>query len=137
MLLLSTLLATLLPSAYAFSFSLDSDSPGSCSQVKVEWSGGTPPFYLTILVRQTALVQRPYLTAQPAYDYPSNVSLPDSAYNSGSGAGEYAWTVNCGCTYIGTMRQLTTDPEKTQLVAMMSDATGVAVCCSLFHRAYS
>ncbi|WVQ75517.1 hypothetical protein IAR50_005142 [Cryptococcus sp. DSM 104548] len=93
-LLLTTATLALLPGLSAFSFSF-SHSPASCDQATVKWSGGTSPYSLTII---------------PAYDYPTTVSIPDSAYDDASGTGTYNWTANY--------------PSGTNFVAMMSDNTG-------------
>ncbi|WWC64045.1 uncharacterized protein I303_106651 [Kwoniella dejecticola CBS 10117] len=94
--LLSHLISTLfLPLTLGFSFSLQNTSPKQCSQVNIEWTGGQTPFSLVII---------------PAFDYPSTISIPDSSYDSSSGQGSYAWTVNY--------------PADTQFVVMMSDGSG-------------
>ncbi|ODN74563.1 hypothetical protein L202_06929 [Cryptococcus amylolentus CBS 6039] len=93
-LLLATATLALLPGLSAFSFSF-SHGPASCGQAVVKWSGGQSPYSLTII---------------PAYDYPTTVSIPDSAYDDASGTGSYNWTANY--------------PSGTQFVAMMSDNSG-------------
>ncbi|GFZ47415.1 hypothetical protein JCM24511_05158 [Saitozyma sp. JCM 24511] len=91
--LIPTLL--LLPLSLGFSFTLNSTAVSQCGVTSLHWSGGTPPFYLTVI---------------PAFDYPQNISIPTSAWDAGSSTGEYQWTVNY--------------PGGTRFAAMMSDATG-------------
>ncbi|TYJ53679.1 hypothetical protein B9479_005705 [Cryptococcus floricola] len=93
-LLLTTATLALLPGLSAFSFSF-SHGPASCDQAVVKWSGGQSPYSLTII---------------PAYDYPTTVSIPDSAYDDASSTGSYNWTANY--------------PSGTNFVAMMSDDSG-------------
>ncbi|WVW79312.1 hypothetical protein I302_101279 [Kwoniella bestiolae CBS 10118] len=94
--LLSTLISTLcLPLVLGFSFNLQNTNPTQCSTANITWQGGQTPFSLTII---------------PAFDYPSTISIPDSNYDSSSGKGSYAWTVNY--------------PKDVQFVVMMSDGTG-------------
>ncbi|WVQ81260.1 hypothetical protein IAT38_003383 [Cryptococcus sp. DSM 104549] len=91
-----TLALAILPNlADAFSFYLGTKSPTTCQDVEITWSGGESPWSLTII---------------PAYDYPSTVSIPDSAYDSSTNSGSYSWTVNY--------------PSGTSFVAMMSDGSG-------------
>lgn len=54
--LLSTLVFTLFSpvfplAAAAFSFTTSTSSPTQCGQVDVEWTGGTPPFRMLVMVR--------------------------------------------------------------------------------------
>jgi hypothetical protein len=55
---------------------------------------------------------------QPSFDYPQNLTLPDSAWNAETEAGSWTWQVNY--------------PAGVSLVAMMSDATADGVCLSCF-----
>ncbi|WVF65573.1 hypothetical protein IAT40_000303 [Kwoniella sp. CBS 6097] len=95
--LLSTLLTTLFLPALtsAFSFSFDTTSPKQCGSTTVTWEGGSSPYSLTII---------------PAFDYPTTINIPDSAYDASSGKGSYTWRVNY--------------PKDTRYVAMMSDNAG-------------
>ncbi|KAL7421420.1 hypothetical protein Q5752_004306 [Cryptotrichosporon argae] len=88
---------TLAPLVAAFDFALSSSSLAQCAAVNITWTGGTAPFFLTVI---------------PAFDYPTNISIPDSAYSVSTGAGSYAWTVDY--------------PGDTNVVFAMSDATGFA-----------
>lgn len=40
----------LLPLSLGFSFTLNSTAVSQCGVTSVHWSGGTPPFYLTVIV---------------------------------------------------------------------------------------
>jgi hypothetical protein len=51
MLLLSTLVLALLPPSYAFSFSVETSALTQCGTMDISWTGGTAPFFLTIMVR--------------------------------------------------------------------------------------
>ncbi|ORY24772.1 hypothetical protein BCR39DRAFT_581463 [Naematelia encephala] len=94
--LLSAIVAIcFLPLVYPFSFTLSSEKPGQCGVVNVAWQGGSPPFSMMIM---------------PAFDYPSNITIPDTAWDAESNSGSYDWTVNY--------------PSGTQFVALMSDSSG-------------
>ncbi|WWC91242.1 uncharacterized protein L201_006184 [Kwoniella dendrophila CBS 6074] len=94
MLLLSTLVTTLfLPLTLGFSFSIKDFNPAQCSTANITWTGGQVPFSLTII---------------PAFDYPTTITIPNSAYDGAKGS--YSWIVNY--------------PDDTQFVMMMSDGSG-------------
>jgi hypothetical protein len=60
MMLLSSLLSTLfLPLTLGFSFSIDSSGLKQCGTASVSWNGGTPPFYLTLIVSSLFIPPRP------------------------------------------------------------------------------
>jgi hypothetical protein len=51
MMLLSALLIALAPPILGFSFNVETDSVSECGFMNLTWSGGTPPFTLTVIVR--------------------------------------------------------------------------------------
>ncbi|WVR09085.1 hypothetical protein IAU60_006146 [Kwoniella sp. DSM 27419] len=90
--LLVTLCVASLTSAFSFTFD---DNPTQCNGATLSWTGGQAPYNMTII---------------PSYDYPYTLALPDVAYNSTSGRGNYKWVVSY--------------PAGTEFVVMMSDGTG-------------
>jgi hypothetical protein len=50
MILSTLLLCIFAPTALSYAFTLDSDAPTQCEAVQVNWQGGTPPFYMTVMV---------------------------------------------------------------------------------------
>ncbi|CED85174.1 hypothetical protein [Phaffia rhodozyma] len=86
-----------LPIVQAFTFTFNNTIPSVCDRVLVEWSGGSPPFKLLII---------------PAYDYPSEITLSNSTWDSSDSTGSYIWDANY--------------PVGTRYVAVMSDSNGLA-----------
>lgn len=56
MLLLSTLLLVLVPSAMAFDFSVVTTNLQQCGAMDITWNGGSPPFNLIVIVRDLLLL---------------------------------------------------------------------------------
>jgi hypothetical protein len=73
--LIPTLL--LLPLSLGFSFTLNSTAVSQCGITSVHWSGGTPPFYLTVIVglRSTRL----YLLLRRRFCLVSRLRLASSS----------------------------------------------------------
>jgi len=74
-------------------FTFTSGTPSECDDLSVSWTGGTPPFQLLII---------------PVFGTPRNVSIPDTAFNSGQGSFSVTLPIQ----------------KNEQMVLTMSDSTG-------------
>ena len=56
MLLLSSLVLAILPVAFGFSFEVETSDLTECGSMDIVWSGGTAPYFLTIIVRSALFI---------------------------------------------------------------------------------
>ena len=95
MLLLSSLLLALTSSVMGFDFNIETSNLQQCGSADITWSGGSPPFNLVVIVSDPLApeTRAQLILDKGAFDYPTNLTLPDSAYSNGQGS--YRWQVNC------------------------------------------
>ncbi|KAI0932082.1 hypothetical protein AcW1_000697 [Taiwanofungus camphoratus] len=70
-LLLTVLSSWLSSRAYAANFTFSYGNPTQCDDFSVSWTGGTPPFQLSLI---------------PAFDVPLTTSIPSSNFSNGKGS---------------------------------------------------
>jgi len=58
MLLLSSLILAILPSAFGFDFNVETSALTECGSMDIVWSGGVAPYFLTVIVRPSFVVVR-------------------------------------------------------------------------------
>jgi len=77
---------------HAFTFSVNSTAPDSCTNATVEWSGGTAPYSLLVT---------------PSLNVPYNYSIPSSAFTNGQGSYSFQIPFSAGTEFVLTMSDAT------------------------------